>query len=95
MKIEHKQQEDGGAFLLGDEGAIKGEMTYDLVPDKALVINHTEVDEALRGKNFGEQLVSAAVDYARSNRLKIIPICSFASSVFEKTKEYQDVLGKA
>ena len=92
MNIKHKQEENGGAFLLIENGNTCGEMTYELSLDKALVINHTEVDEDLRGKDFGEQLVNAAVEYARSQSIKIIPVCSFACSVFEKTNEYKDVL---
>jgi predicted GNAT family acetyltransferase len=37
-------------------------------------------------------LVSAAVDYVRKNNIKIIPLCPFAKSVFDKVKEFQDVL---
>jgi uncharacterized protein len=31
------------------------------------------------------------VEYARSNDLKIMPVCSFARAVFELKKEYKDV----
>ena len=54
---------------------------------------YAEVDDELRGKNVGFQLVSAAVSYARQHNLKILPICPFAKSVFEKKPEYGDVLG--
>jgi len=36
--------------------------------------------------------VAAAVDYARTNGWKILPLCPFAKSVFDKTPEYADVL---
>jgi predicted GNAT family acetyltransferase len=57
-----------------------------------IIIDHTDVSDALRGKGAGKQLVSAAVDYARKNNIKILPLCPFAKSVFEKVKEFQDVL---
>jgi len=50
------------------------------------------VSEALRGKSAGKQLVAAAVEYARANQLKIIPLCPFAKAVFDKTPTFQDVL---
>jgi uncharacterized protein len=34
----------------------------------------------------------AAVDYARKNQIKVIPLCRFAKSVFDKTPEIKDVL---
>jgi predicted GNAT family acetyltransferase len=33
-----------------------------------------------------------AVQYARENNLKILPLCPFAKSVFDKTEEIQDLL---
>ena len=57
-----------------------------------IIISHTEVSDVLKGKNAGKQLVAAAVDYARKNKIKIVPLCPFARSVFDKVKEYSDVL---
>jgi predicted GNAT family acetyltransferase len=37
-------------------------------------------------------MVSAAVDYAREKHIKIIPLCPFAKSVFDRTPEFRDVL---
>jgi len=57
-----------------------------------MVIKHTEVREELRGKNAGYRLVHAAVAYARTNNIKIVPLCPFARSVFKKKLEFADVL---
>ncbi len=57
-----------------------------------IIISHTEVDGSLKGKGVGKQLVSAAVAYARKNNIKIVPLCPFARSVFQKTPDYNDVL---
>lgn len=67
-------------------------MTYVWAGDSRIIIDHTEVDDSLRGKNVGKQMVSAAVDYARSKSISILPLCPFANSVFKKVKEFQDVL---
>ena len=47
-----------------------------------------------RGKNAGAQLVRAAVEWARAENVKLLPLCPFARSVFDKTPEYADVLAK-
>jgi predicted GNAT family acetyltransferase len=37
-------------------------------------------------------MVMAAVEYARANDFKIIPLCPFAKSVFDRTADIHDVL---
>jgi len=61
---------------------------------KGWIIDHTEVSDALRGTGAGKKLVTEAVEYAHMYNLKILPLCPFAKSVFEKTTEFEDVLSK-
>lgn len=49
--------------------------------------------EHLRRKNVGQQLVKAAVEYAKKEKLQVIPLCPFAKAEFEKNSEYQKLLG--
>jgi predicted GNAT family acetyltransferase len=37
-------------------------------------------------------MVTAAIEMAREKNLKIIPLCPFAKSVFDKNLEFRDVL---
>lgn len=93
MLIQHKQDGHKGDFYIEENGEILAEMTYSMTGTNLLIIDHTEVSDALRGKNIGYQLVHTAVEYARSNQLKILPLCPFAKSVFDKKKdEFGDVL---
>ncbi|MCE4957654.1 GNAT family N-acetyltransferase [Macrococcoides caseolyticum] len=78
-------------FYIGDISSPKGQMTYVENGDQ-LIIDHTEVIEALQGEGAGKQMVEAAVKYARDNNKKILPICSFVKKVIEETPEFQDVL---
>ncbi|MEI9944921.1 MAG: GNAT family N-acetyltransferase [Chitinophagaceae bacterium] len=93
MLIQHKQVGTKGMFYVGnEEGTILAEMVYTMpTPDK-MIIEHTEVSDELKGKNVGAQLVHTGVEYARAHNIKIIPLCTFASSVFKKKPEYADVL---
>lgn len=68
------------------------EMTYSKAGQDLIIIDHTEVAEELRGKSVGLRLVQAAVNYARENQIKIMPLCPFAKSVFDRKPEYADVL---
>lgn len=93
MDITHKKENGRGAFYLDDAGDLLGEMTYKLTHDgEVITIDHTEIDEELRGNGYGKKLVSEAVRYARENRLKIKPVCPFAEKVMSGRPDYQDVL---
>ncbi len=92
MQIQHSKNDGKGIFFVGDEDNKLGEMTYTMPAAGKMIIDHTEVSDELRGKNVGYQLVQAAVEYARTNNLKIIPLCPFANSVFKKKSDFQDVL---
>lgn len=92
MEIHHDQTATKGIFYIGEKNKPMADMTYSKAGVDTIIIDHTEVSDALKGKGAGKQLVTAAVDYARQNKIKIIPLCPFAKSVFEKMKEFQDVL---
>jgi predicted GNAT family acetyltransferase len=66
-------------------------MTYSASPT-LVIIDHTEVDELLRGTGASKRLVAAAVEWARAEKVKLLPLCPFARHVFDKTPEYADVL---
>ena len=63
-------------FELGPEGE-SGELVYRLSGNR-LVLVHTEVPEALRGRGLGGRLVRAAVERAAAESLTLVPICSYA-----------------
>ena len=92
MEIQRKDDGKKGAFFVEDNGKVVAEMTYVWAGEQKIIIDHTEVDESLRGKNVGKQLVHQAVLFAREKGIKILPLCSFAKSVFKKVAEYADVL---
>jgi len=92
MQIQHNQQDQEGTFFIEKSGDIVAEMTYYLKGENTIVIDHTEVDESLRGRNIGFELVKEGVEYARKQNLKIVPLCEFAKSVFNKKEELRDVL---
>lgn len=92
MEIKHDQTDSKGTFFIGEKDKPLAEMTYSKAGAETIIIDHTQVSDELKGQGAGKQLVTAAVEYARANGIKIIPLCPFARSVFEKVKEFQDVL---
>ena len=93
MLIQQKQDGSKGSFYVAENGVIQAEMTYSMTGTTLMIIDHTEVSDELKGKNVGYQLVHTAVEYARANHIKILPLCPFAKSVFDKKgAEFADVL---
>jgi predicted GNAT family acetyltransferase len=45
-----------------------------------LVLVHTRVPDALEGRGLGGQLVTAALSWAATEDLTVVPICPFARS---------------
>ncbi|OSZ72989.1 GNAT family N-acetyltransferase [Hydrogenophaga sp. IBVHS1] len=89
-----QQQETGskGAFVFQHEGKRLAEMTYSRVNESLIVIDHTEVDESLKGQGVGRQLLDALVTWARESKTKVIALCPFAKSQFDKDPSIRDVL---
>ena len=92
MDIKLEFSGSKGILYIELEGKRGAYLNFVKAGDQRIIIEHTEVSDALKGKNAGKQLVAAAVEYARKNNLKILPLCPFARKVFDRVKEYADVL---
>jgi len=91
LPVVHERTDHRGGFVMERDGKRLAEMTY-TVAGSRVIIDHTTVDDALRGTGAGRKLVEAAVLWARAEKVKLLPLCPFAKSVFDKTPAYADVL---
>ena len=66
-------------------------ITYRRFPDR-IVFEHTEVSEPLRGKGLAAKLTRTALDFARANHLRVVPLCPYVASFIRKHREYQDLV---
>lgn len=92
MKVLHKKKDHKGEFYIQFEKEIVAHMTYSMAGSDKMIIDHTQVNDSLKGQGIGNKLLDAAVQYARDNNVKILPLCPFANAVFKKRKDYYDVL---
>ncbi|WP_370086660.1 GNAT family N-acetyltransferase [Ekhidna sp.] len=92
IKIQHEETESKGVYFVEVNGERVAEMTYSKAGTDRIIIDHTEVDDSMRGTGLGKKLVITAVEDARKNGISIIPLCSYAKSVFERNEELRDVL---
>jgi predicted GNAT family acetyltransferase len=91
--IGHEAAGHRGEFFIERDGRRLGKLTYTSSPGLT-ILDHTEVDDALRGTGAGRRLVEAAVIWARAEKRQLLPLCPFARSVFDKTPAFADVLKK-
>ncbi|MGH3069904.1 MAG: GNAT family N-acetyltransferase [Streptosporangiaceae bacterium] len=64
-------------------GGSVAELVYRLRGER-MVLLHTGVPEALEGQGVGGELVRAAVGYAASQGLAVVPACPFARAWLER-----------
>ena len=78
-------------YALDAQGALVAEITFpsrDGAPD----VDHTFVDDSLRGQGVAGQLVEAAARELRRRGAKAGITCAYAKTWFAQHPEYSDVL---
>lgn len=84
-------QQPGHIFARDENGKLLAEVTF---PERegVAVINHTFVDDSLRGQGMAGQLLQAVADTLRREGRKARPTCSYAVHWFATHPEEQDLL---
>ncbi|MHA7101249.1 hypothetical protein BXY85_3465 [Roseivirga pacifica] len=91
LQVQVKETDSKGSFFVESEGKLLAEMTFSKAGEDRIIIDHTEVDDSLRGKGVGVKLVAFAVDYVRNKGIKILPLCPFAKATLQRHPEWKDV----
>ena len=83
---------ENGRFVLLDDGAEIGEMTYTYAGKDKAVFDHTFIRPDRRGGNLGELLMDAAMDWVRETGLAIYPLCPYVDKMLRAFRtKYADV----
>ncbi len=82
---------DGLGFYANCDGHHVGQITFVRVGIDKMIIDHTDVSDGFRHKHVGLSLVRCAANLARNQRRKIITMCPFASAMFSRYPEFDDV----
>ncbi|MCF1191025.1 N-acetyltransferase [Mangrovimonas sp. AS39] len=89
--IEREETGSKGRFVIYEDGVFAGEMTYTWAGSNKFIIDHTSIEPGFSGKGFGKRMVLEAVEMARKQNVKILPLCPFAKAEFDKNKSIADV----
>jgi uncharacterized protein len=91
--IQREDSDSKGRYVYRAEGT-EAEMTFSKAGASLLIIDHTGVPDAFRGQGVGAALVLRAVEDARADAKKILPLCPFAAAQFRKHPDWADVLSR-
>ncbi|MEJ2865263.1 GNAT family N-acetyltransferase [Actinomycetospora flava] len=92
-EIDVREEPDRRAFVLRVDGAEAGRVVYHRrqgggdVP-AAIVLIHTEVDDAYAGRGLAGRLVRAVFDAARAEGVVLVPRCPYAQQWLGKHPDY-------
>jgi predicted GNAT family acetyltransferase len=88
LKVNDKGR---GEFFIAKEGDEVAEMEIQINKDN-LTVYHTEVAKEEEGKGLAKKLLDHMVDYARTHKLKVVPLCPYVYAQFKKHRaEYADL----
>ena len=90
MKLEVRHNPQARRF----EAFVDGELCradYRL-SEGVMHIVHTEVPPRFEGRGLAGQVVQAALDYARANALKVVPVCGYVRAYMRRHRETHDLL---
>ena len=86
------QSEDHRVFAKDQGGHVIAEVTFPEVSADTAVIDHTFVDQSLRGQGVAGQLLDAAVRQIRMEGLRAKATCSYAAKWFKEHPDQSDLL---
>lgn len=88
LQINHDPASGRFSTQLDGHGA---ELRYRRL-DGRLLIDHTGVPEAIGGRGVAGELVRAALDYARAENLRVVPLCSYSAEYVRRHPGYADLV---
>ena len=91
MNIQLQETGSHGRYSAIVEGHT-AEMTFSRSSPQLIIIDHTAVPDALRGKGVGQALAAHAIEEARKGGWKIIPLCPFMRAQAQRHPDWQDVI---
>jgi predicted GNAT family acetyltransferase len=92
LPIRQEEADGRGAFFIDISGERVALLAYHRVEANHVVIDHTRVDDSLRGRGVARRLLDASVAWARSTGVRMAATCPYAKAQFDKDPTIRDVL---
>ena len=90
---EHRDQRQRRAGSLRDQAGreLAGFVVYEK-REGSVVLVHTEVDPAFKGRGVGGSLARGVLDDLRAKGVSVVPLCPFVKGWIDKHPEYRDMV---
>jgi len=88
LKVVHNT--DKNRFEVTVDG--RTAVTEYMQPGHKIILSHTEVPVELEGNGIASKLARTALDYARTEKLKVMPLCPYVAAYIRRHPEYQDLV---
>ena len=85
-------EESNRIYCKDSQGKVIAEVTFPDIRYHVVNLDHTFVDDSLRGQGIAGKLMEEAVRKIRRDGKKVIPTCSYAVKWFEKNTQYRALL---
>ena len=91
MSIEVTDHDEAGRYEVRVDGELAG-FADRTVRDGVMVLPHTVVDRAFRGRGLAAELVRRALDDARAQGLSVVPSCWYVAQYIADHPADQDLV---
>lgn len=88
LEVRNNTSENRFEVTLGDT---IGQVAYYL-EGKSIVFVHTEVPREYGGQGIADKMADVALEYAKAEGLKVVPLCPFITSYIRRHPEYQPLV---
>ena len=89
MKFTHSKN---SIALLSENGKTLAEVTFPEIDENTVNVNHTFVDDSLRGQGIAGKLMEELVIELQNSDRKAVLSCSYAISWFNRHPQYKDLI---
>jgi predicted GNAT family acetyltransferase len=94
INVTREQDGNSGRYVAVVDG-LESELTYTRVERAGvslIIADHTGVPRPVSGRGIGLALVRRAVEDARAEGAKVVPLCSFVRVHMERNKDWRDLI---
>ncbi|MEM6678681.1 MAG: GNAT family N-acetyltransferase [Pseudomonadota bacterium] len=74
------------------DSAETAELTFSRAGEAMLIVDHTGVPDALRGRGLAAALAARVVEDARAAGKRIVPLCPFFKAQYQRHPDWADVV---
>ena len=89
--IAREDGASGGRWVAVVDGH-EAEMTYSRLSPAKIIVDHTGVPEALRGRGVGQRLAERMVADARAEGWRVVALCPFVKAQARRHPDWSDVI---